>query len=144
MSQMTVIEWVSLGCFFLVIILTVILATDMDGVPDDVLFRHLNANRWLYTAPQPVAYAGLFLLACGYGIDLDERVGCPVFRFGALAAPCFPLLTFIVLKYAQRARKTSGERFGASGIGDAVFATWADLLVTAPPAERDEERSHGR
>ncbi len=143
-TQMTIIEWVSMGCFFLVIILTVILATDMDGVPDDVLFRHLNANRWLYTAPQPVAYAGLFLLACGYGIDLDERVGCPVFRFGALAAPCFPLLTFIVLKYAQRARKTSGERFGASGIGDAVFATWADLLVTAPPAERDEERSHGR
>ena len=37
--------------FFLVIILTVILAADMDGVPDDLLFRHLHANRWLYTAP---------------------------------------------------------------------------------------------
>jgi hypothetical protein len=108
-TQMTIVEWVSMGCFFLVIILTVILAADMDGVPDDLLFRHLHANRWLYTAPQPLAYAGLFLLACGYGIDLDERVGCPVFRFGALAAPCFPLLTFFVLKYAQRARKKSGE-----------------------------------
>ena len=129
-NQMTIVEWVSMGCFFLVIILTVILATDMDGVPDDMLFRHLHANRWLYTAPQPLAYAGLFLLACGYGIDLDERVGCPVFRFGALAAPCFPLLTIGVLKYAQHRRKQSGERFGAAGkVGDAVFSTWADLLV---------------
>jgi hypothetical protein len=143
-TQMTIVEWVSMGCFFLVIILTVILAADMDGVPDDLLFRHLHANRWLYTAPQPLAYAGLFLLACGYGIDLDERVGCPVFRFGALAAPCFPLLTFFVLKYAQRARKKSGERFGASGVGDAVFASWADLLVTAPREEEREERSHER
>jgi len=50
-NQMTIVEWVSMGCFFLVIILTVILAADMDGVPDDLLFRHLHANRWLYTAP---------------------------------------------------------------------------------------------
>lgn len=139
-SQMTVIEWVSMGCFFLVIILTSILATDMDGVPDDMLFRHLHANRWLYTAPQPLAYAGLFLLACGYGIDLDERVGCPVFRFGALAAPCFPLLTIGVLKYAQHRRKQSGERFGAAGkVGDAVFSTWADLLVPVRDDARDDE-----
>lgn len=141
-TQMTIIEWVSMGCFFLVIILTVILAADMDGVPDDVLFRHLHANRWLYTTPQPLAYAGLFLLACGYGIDLDERVGCPVFRFGAIAAPCFPMLTFCVLKYAQRARKKSGERFGGGAIGEAVFASWADLLVTAPREAKHEERSH--
>ena len=138
--QMTIVEWVSMGCFFLVIILTVILAADMDGVPDDLLFRHLHANRWLYTAPQPLAYAGLFLLACGYGIDLDERVGCPVFRFGALAAPCFPLLTIGVLKYAQHRRKQSGERFGAAGkVGDAVFSTWADLLVPVRDDARDDE-----
>ena len=53
-TQMTIIEWVSMGCFFLVIILTVILATDMDGVPDDMLFRHLHANSCLlYTSPSP-------------------------------------------------------------------------------------------
>jgi hypothetical protein len=138
---MTIIEWVSMGCFFLTIILTVILASDMDGVPDDLLVRHLRTNLRLYTAPQAFAYVGLMLLACGYGVDLDERIGCPTFRFGALAAPFFPLLTFAVMKYAQsRRRRTgaSGENGDENGaaptpaLGLALFATWNDLLVSSP------------
>ena len=33
-TTMMIIEWVAMGCLFLVIILTVILSTDMDGVPE--------------------------------------------------------------------------------------------------------------
>jgi len=125
-----IIEWVSMGCFFLVIILTVILASDMDGVPDYLLLRHLKTNLMLYTLPQPFLYVGLMLLACGYGVDLDERIGCPTFRFGTVAAPCFPLLTFAILKYAQGCRRKTGVSFPAvrTHLGVSVFSTWSDLL----------------
>jgi hypothetical protein len=129
-KTMYIIEWVSMGCFFLVIILTVILASDMDGVPDYLLVRHLKTNLLLYTLPQPFVYVGLMLLACGYGVDLDERIGCPTFRFGTVAAPCFPLLTFAILKYAQGCRRKTGVSFPAvrTHLGVSVFSTWSDLL----------------
>lgn len=138
-----IIEWVSMGCFFLVIILTVILASDMDGVPDDLLVRHLRANKSLYTLPQPFAYGGLMLLACGYGVDLDERVGCPTFRFGTLAAPCFPLLTFAVLKYAQSRRRRTGNATVTETrlpLGVSLFATWSDLLSSGTAAETTDAK----
>ena len=39
-----IIEWCAMGGFFLVIVVTVILATDMDGVPDDIIIDHLKNN----------------------------------------------------------------------------------------------------
>jgi len=115
----------------LVIILTVILASHMDGVPDDVVFKHARVNRRVYVGPQPVAYAGLFLLAIGYGIDLNPRIGCPAFMFLIVAAPCFPLFTFAALKYAQGRRKRSEEIFSANEtpLRVALFDSWGDLLV---------------
>ena len=136
-KTMYIIEWVSMGCFFLVIILTVILASDMDGVPDYLLLRHLKTNLMLYTLPQPFLYVGLMLLACGYGVDLDERIGCPTFRFGTVAAPCFPLLTFAILKYAQGCRRKTGASFPAvrTHLGVSVFSTWSDLLQVSAGGE---------
>jgi hypothetical protein len=115
--------------------MTVVLATDMDGVPDDFLVDHLLSNTALYTAPHPMAHVAIMLLAVGYGMDLDERAGCPVFPFGVIAAPCFPLLTFAMLKYAQHRRRRSGLMFGGEGrsfpLGKNMFSTWADLLLAS-------------
>ena len=127
-----IIEWCAMGGFFLVIVVTVILATDMDGVPDDFIIDHLKNNQILYTSPHLMAHVSIMLLAVGYGMDLDERAGCPHFTMGTIAAPCFPLLTFVIIKYAQHRRRRSGMLFSGEGktlpLGRSVFATWADLL----------------
>jgi hypothetical protein len=142
-----IIEWCAMGGFFLVIVLTVILATDMDGVPDDFLVEHLKSNQILYSSPHPVAHVSIMLLAVGYGMDLDERAGCPHFTMGAIAAPCFPLLTFVIMKYAQHRRRRSGMMFSGGGksfpLGKNVFSTWADLLLdhhtTSRPATAEPD-----
>ena len=142
-----IIEWCALGGFFLVIVLTVILATDMDGVPDDFLVEHLKSNQILYSSPHPMAHLSIMLLAVGYGMDLDERAGCPHFTMGAIAAPCFPLLTFVIMKYAQHRRRRSGMMFSGGGksfpLGKSVFSTWADLLLdhdtTSRPATAEPD-----
>ncbi len=103
-----VIEWCSMACFFLVIVVTVILSTDMEGVPDDLLVAHLKDNILLYSFHYPLAHVGIMLLAVGYGMDLDERVGCLLIPFGAIAAPCFPVITFAIMRYAQIRRRRSG------------------------------------
>jgi len=94
--------------FFLVIVVTVILSTDMEGVPDDLLVAHLKDNILLYSFHYPLAHVGIMLLAVGYGMDLDERVGCLLIPFGAIAAPCFPVITFAIMRYAQIRRRRSG------------------------------------
>ena len=127
-----IIKWCAMGGFFLVIVVTVVLATDMDGVPDDIIIDHLKNNQMLYTSPHLMAHVSIMLLAVGYGMDLDERAGCPHFTMGTIAAPCFPLLTFVIIKYAQHRRRRSGMLFSGEGktfpLGGSVFATWADLL----------------
>ena len=138
-----IIEWCSMGCFFLVIVLTFILLTDMDGLPDDFLVNHLQDNIVLYSVHHPLMHVAIMLLAVGYGMDLDERVGCPLFPFGTVAAPCFPLLTFGIMKYAQLRRRQSGARAGDEGrtlrLGRSVFSTWSDLLQRV---EKVEPRPH--
>mmetsp|Transcript_36227 Transcript_36227/g.89273 ORF Transcript_36227/g.89273 Transcript_36227/m.89273 type:complete len:112 (-) Transcript_36227:214-549(-) len=90
----------------------------------------------IYTCPYPFVYSGIFLLAIGYGFDLNERVGCEVFPFGLIAAPCFPGATIAVMMFAQHRRRVSGRRFGDSRmpLGRATFMTWTDLLV-----DRDDD-----
>lgn len=48
-QRVLIIEWcsMSMACFLLVIVVTVILATDMEGVPDDFLVSHLKNNHAL-------------------------------------------------------------------------------------------------
>ena len=80
-------------------------------------------------------------------MDLDERAGCPHFTTGAIAAPCFPLLTFVIMKYAQHRRRRSGMMFSGGGEsfqhGKSVFSTWADLLLdhdtTSRPAAAEPD-----
>lgn len=120
--------------FFLVIVVTVILSTDMEGVPDDLLVAHLKDNILLYSFHYPLAHVGIMLLAVGYGMDLDERVGCLLIPFGAIAAPCFPVITFAIMRYAQiRRRRSGGEGVEHEGekvvLGNSFFTAWADLLV---------------
>ena len=126
-----ILEWLSMGCFFLVIIVTVILAADMDGVPDDFLVIHLRDTWFLYALPFPFLYIAIFLLAIGYGLDLDERLGCPVFRFGLIVAPGFPSAVVMIMILARRRRQISGSRYGQGkfDVGRSWFMTWIDLLV---------------
>ena len=136
-----IIEWVSMGCYFLVIMLTIILATDMDGLPDETLIFHLKRNALFYASPLPFAIAGTFLLALGYGMDLDERVGCGIMPFGSVAAPCFPALVISVMVYAKERRKASAAACDGGGparLGRAVFSTWWDLI------DGEEEREEAR
>ena len=138
---MTIIEWVSMGCYFLVIMLTIILSTDMDGLPDETLIFHLKRNALFYASPLPFAIAGTFLLALGYGMDLDERVGCGIMPFGSVAAPCFPALVISVMVYAKERRKASAAACAGGGparLGRAVFSTWWDLI------DGEEEREEAR
>ena len=41
-----VLSWMSMGCFFFTIIAAVILSDDIDGVPDQLLTRHVNNIRY--------------------------------------------------------------------------------------------------
>ena len=124
-----------------------ILPNDMDGVPDDFLVEHLKSNQILYSSPHPMAHVSIMLLAVGYGMDLDERAGCPHFTMGAIAAPCFPLLTFVIMKYAQHRRRRSGMMLSGGGksfpLGKSVFSGWADLLLdhdtTSRPATAEPD-----
>lgn len=86
----------------------------------------------LYSVPYPFVYSGIFMLAVGYGLDLNERVGCTAFPYGLIAGPCFPLLTVAVLKYSQWRRRRSGMIFSNSRmrLGKAIFLSWTDLLVS--------------
>ena len=64
-DAMITIEWVAMGCFFISMIQTVILAADIDGVPDTLLVRHLRGNTTLHSMPHLVTHMGLILLAIG-------------------------------------------------------------------------------
>ena len=72
-----------------------------------MLVFHLKRNVLLYASPLPFAIVGTFLLALGYGMDLDERVGCGIIPFGSVAAPCFPALVMMSVVYAKERRKGS-------------------------------------
>ena len=46
------IEWFSMGFFFLGISITVLLASDLSGVPDRLLLRHLSQSQLTMTLPR--------------------------------------------------------------------------------------------
>ena len=59
------IEFFSMGFFFLGISITVLLASDLSGVPDRLLLRHLSQSQRTLTLPSVLTAFGLFCLATG-------------------------------------------------------------------------------
>ena len=59
------IEFFSMGFFFLGISITVLLASDLSGVPDRLLLRHLSQSQMTLTLPTVFTAFGLFCLATG-------------------------------------------------------------------------------
>ncbi|GMI31620.1 hypothetical protein TeGR_g2044 [Tetraparma gracilis] len=135
LNLVAIILWISMGMFFLAITCTITLALDIDGVPDSLLIPHLEDNLAAHSSPLFLTYAGTFLLATGYGMDLNERVGCPVFPFGLVAAPCFPVVVLGFVAYMRRRRRRLVPLYGAKTgesmwkLGVNFFLPWHDLLV---------------
>ena len=123
------------GFFFLSICFTLALAIDIDGCPDSLLIPHLQDNLAPHSSPLFLTYAGTFLLATGYGIDLNERVGCPMFPFGIFAAPCFPVAVLGFGIYMRRRRRLLVKKYGSSvgeeswDLGVSFFLPWHDLIL---------------
>ncbi|KAL7528397.1 hypothetical protein ACHAWF_005755 [Thalassiosira exigua] len=129
-----VIAWMAMGFFFFTTISTVVLYTDMDGIPTEHLLSHLCNSQLILTLPQMSVALGIFMTAIAYGIDIGERGGCPFFYFGIVAAPCF-VLSIVVLWLVCRWRRQQLLRL-SSGAGEnrpvlaSYFATWADRVPT--------------
>ena len=108
-----VIEWFAMGCFFITIITTVVICSDLDGVPNHLLLLHLQRPlvSMFYDLPALTTWIGVFFLAFGYGIDINERIGgviCNVY-FGYWAAPMFAASTISFLLFLKGKRKELNE-----------------------------------
>ena len=137
------LEWFSMGSFFLSISVTVLLSADLSGVPDGLLLRHLQRNQRLHATPMVLTAAGLFLLASGYGVDVDERAGCRLKWLGVVLAPCFPIILVAFAAYL-RARRGALNHFGdmpdvTVRFGVRWLTIWADRIPLSTPAEADEK-----
>ncbi|GMH71861.1 hypothetical protein TrST_g1473 [Triparma strigata] len=105
----------------------------------DTAMKIAGAILWVAMAPHSsplfLTYAGTFLLATGYGIDLNERVGCPMFPFGIFAAPCFPVAVLGFGIYMRRRRRLLVKKYGSSvgeeswDLGVSFFLPWHDLIL---------------
>jgi len=130
-----------MGFFFLAISFTIALSLDIDGCPDSLLISHLQDNIKAHSSPLFLTYVGTFLLAIGYGMDLNERIGCPAFPFGVAAATCFPIIVLGFGQYLRRRRrllvKKSGSKTGENewNLGVNFFLPWVDLMVKVNESE---------
>eukprot|EP00930_Biecheleria_cincta_P067318 TRINITY_DN5382_c0_g1_i3.p1 TRINITY_DN5382_c0_g1~~TRINITY_DN5382_c0_g1_i3.p1 ORF type:complete len:207 (-),score=17.97 TRINITY_DN5382_c0_g1_i3:142-762(-) len=122
--------WCSMGMFFFTICATVLLANDVQGIPDDLLLGHLHRVSHWHALPQWATYIGCFMMAMGYGIDIGERRGCAFSVFGLIAAPCFMLavVAFGIILRCSRQHTNSLNANGGYRIGQAIFISWYDLL----------------
>jgi len=146
--------WMSMGFFFFSMATTVLLAFDLDGIPNQLLVTHLRRSRFLYSLPGLCTLLGIILMCTGYGIDVGERMGCAYSLFGFVAAPMFAVAVISVAVYTKYLRsnilgKASAERHGLhtfrqavllttqqkrSNYGNSWFTTWADRL---PPFKNE-------
>ena len=132
------LEWFSMGFFFLSISMTVILAADLQGIPDGLLLCHLLDNQKAYAGPTLLTNAALFLLAAGFGIDVDERTsnpnsGCRLKWAGVVLAPMFPVVLFALTAYLRSRRRALNHYFTNSSsvtmhLGARWLNTWADPI----------------
>lgn len=65
--------YVSICCFIMSVVLSILLATDLDGVPDHLLLVHLKNVRFIHSLPMFATMLGTTVMAMGYGIDLGTR-----------------------------------------------------------------------
>ena len=128
-----------MGSFFLSISATVLLVADLSGVPDALLLRHLN--QVVHRLPTVLTAVGLFLLAAGYGIDVDERANsyslddgtAALCYFGVVLAPLFPLTLCVfalMLRWRRAALNSTSDEM--LRLGCRWVTTWADRIPRVP------------
>jgi hypothetical protein len=98
------LEWLAMGIFFLSISMTFILSNDINAIPNSLLLVHLRRTELLHAVPGAFTSIGLFLMAAGYGIDIDMRTGCRYTYIGVIAAPLFPASVVGMAWYMKRNR----------------------------------------
>ena len=132
-----IMEWFGMGCFFLSIIFSVTLISDLDGVPEVFLISHLKDSAFAHSLPLALTFLGAVLIAVGYGFDLNERIGCPIFPFGVIIAPMFPSIVIGLHQFLRRKRRRLFAKFGGPkdakwkvGLGSSIFLPWSDLVKT--------------
>ena len=150
-TYIVVIEWLSMAAFFVAMITTVVLAADLDGVPNDKLRRHLDSRpvMFMHVVPQLMVVIGTKILALGYGIDIGERRGCVysyIFIPGSLS-----FVVFVVgfAGFARKMRQRLNDEDDPRKFGRAIFTTWGDryfvqdaspeIVATPPPTEPTAE-----
>ena len=130
-----VIEWIAMGCFFVTIMTSVVLSSDVDGVPDDMLHLHLcrASVQYLHALPQFMTLMGTLFLAIGYGLDIGERLGCFWTWMGIGAAMGFVTLVIAIGALARSFRQElNTDEPAAAGqqtrraLGVSIFTTWVD------------------
>lgn len=138
-AVVAVIEWLSMGCFFTSMILSIALSMDLDGVPDLLLVIHLNNTRFLHAGTTVFTVLGTWFMAMGYGVDLGERSGCIFFWFGLVAAPGFVIISTASFAYLYLQRRKLNEVLATKKmqgepslrglkLGGSYFTCWYDLL----------------
>ena len=89
-------SWLSIGAFFTSMMLSAVLAADIDGVLDDHLVGHLKTVHVVHSSIPLLVFYGVCRLALAYGVDLREQNGCAFSYFGLATAPCLPILILAV------------------------------------------------
>ena len=157
-----VLEWIAMGCFFITIITTVVICSDLEGVPNHLLLLHLQrpSVSTVYDLPALTTWIGVFFMAFGYGIDINERIGgviCNIY-FGYWAAPMFAVSTISILLFLKGKRKElnefhksekiveekegnnkSGEEY-EQDLGRKYFSPWHDIV---PRSKKKKKRKKG-
>lgn len=100
----SVIQWFAMGFFFLTICGSVLLASDIDGVPDMLLVAHLQQIEHIFGCVTICTAVGMWLIAIGYGIDIGERNGCLMTVLGLASAPVFPAIVTALFYYLRSKR----------------------------------------
>ena len=116
-------HWLSMGLFFVSMCMTVVLAADLDGIPDPLLVRHLRTVHYAHASIPILCFVGVFLLAVGYGVDIGERNGCAFSYFGLATTPLLPLLIVLVWWWLRRKRRTLMAPRRLHGL-----TTWLDRI----------------
>ncbi|GMI60237.1 hypothetical protein ScalyP_jg3685 [Parmales sp. scaly parma] len=122
-KYMTFLTWAAIGAFFTSMMLSVVLASDINGVPDAQLVVHLRTVHAVHSAIPLLIFYGICVLATAYGFDLGERNGCAFSYFGLATAPCLPIMVFAVWWWLRRKRMklVSPRKFHS-------LTTWLDRI----------------
>ena len=67
------LSWVSMGCFVFTIMASVLLLSDLDGLPDEYLPRHIRSIHYFHALPLVFILVGICCMGMSYGIDIAAR-----------------------------------------------------------------------